>query len=223
MVFNKYKKSSAFTLAEVLVTLMIIGVIASMTIPGLKRNAEMQENVALLRKAYSSLRQATSVLEGQYGDFKRWRFKDSSNDEVNRMVKYYTSVMNVSRVCEANKNGCWTQTKNLSGTKVGNSYGIGTNIATFSTTDGMNFSLDGTGDASGINSASAPSGSLGFYVDVNGDKKPNQLGVDVFFFVMTKDRGIMPAGADDGSKDCVAGKAGNTCAAKVLKEGKIDY
>ena len=37
---------TAFTLAEVLVTLMIIGVIAAMTIPGLRKNADMQEYVA---------------------------------------------------------------------------------------------------------------------------------------------------------------------------------
>ena len=40
---------------------------------------------------------------------------------------------------------------------------------------------------------------------------------------MTKDRGLLPAGTDDGGSDCAAGKVGNTCAAKVLKEGKIDY
>ncbi len=223
MFINKSNFKSAFTLAEVLVTLMIIGVIASMTIPSLKKNAEMQENVVGLKKAYSTLNQATSQLEQKYGDFKRWRFTDGTNEEINRMVKYYTSVMNVSRVCESNKNGCWSQTKDLSGKNVGNSYGIGTNIASFSTTDGMNFSLDGTGSFSGIDAKSAPSGSLGFFVDVNGDKKPNQMGVDVFFFVMTKDRGLLPAGTDDGGSDCAAGKVGNTCAAKVLKEGKIDY
>ena len=35
------KIKTAFTLAEVLVTLMIIGVIAAMTIPGLRKNADM--------------------------------------------------------------------------------------------------------------------------------------------------------------------------------------
>lgn len=45
----------AFTLAEVLVTLMIIGVIAAMTIPGLRKNAEMRELAAGCKKAYASL------------------------------------------------------------------------------------------------------------------------------------------------------------------------
>ena len=48
-----YKKITAFTLAEVLLTLMIIGVIAVVTIPTLKESADKSANLSLLQKAYS--------------------------------------------------------------------------------------------------------------------------------------------------------------------------
>ena len=45
---NTIKK--AFTMAEVLITLIIIGTIAAVTIPGLKKHASLEENVASLKK-----------------------------------------------------------------------------------------------------------------------------------------------------------------------------
>ena len=44
----------AFTLAEVLITLGIIGVIAAMTIPGLITNFKKRETVAKVKVAYST-------------------------------------------------------------------------------------------------------------------------------------------------------------------------
>ena len=44
-------RKSGFTLAEVLVTLMIIGVIAAMTIPSLMQNTQQQEFKAAYKKA----------------------------------------------------------------------------------------------------------------------------------------------------------------------------
>ena len=67
-----------------------------------------------------------------------------------------------------------------------------------------------------------------FYVDVNGDKKPNTLGRDVFQFVVTKEKGtLIPAGSGNDSAKCSVDdkskEAGIDCAAKVLSEGKISY
>ena len=54
-------KKSGFTLAEVLVTLMIIGVIAAMTIPSLMQNTAQQEFKAAYKKAISMLNQAVTL------------------------------------------------------------------------------------------------------------------------------------------------------------------
>ena len=51
-------KKSGFTLAEVLITLVIIGVIAAMTIPTLLSNTNKQETKTALKKAMSIINQA---------------------------------------------------------------------------------------------------------------------------------------------------------------------
>lgn len=51
-------KKLGFTLAEVLITLVIIGVIAAMTVPTLMNNTNSQEFRSALKKAISSLNQA---------------------------------------------------------------------------------------------------------------------------------------------------------------------
>ena len=52
---------SAFTLAEVLITLGIIGVVASLTMPSLNQKLQDQRNMSALKKGYSVLQQATNL------------------------------------------------------------------------------------------------------------------------------------------------------------------
>ena len=51
-------KKLGFTLAEVLITLVIIGVIAAMTVPTLMNNTQGQEHKTAFKKAISSINQA---------------------------------------------------------------------------------------------------------------------------------------------------------------------
>ena len=55
--------SNGFTLAEVLITLGIIGVVASLTMPALLANYKKQETVTRLKKAYSIVEQAIKLSE----------------------------------------------------------------------------------------------------------------------------------------------------------------
>ncbi len=57
----------AFTMAEILVTLVIIGVIAAITIPSLINNANIRQNQTALRKAMSVLNQVYLKGEAEYG------------------------------------------------------------------------------------------------------------------------------------------------------------
>lgn len=65
-------KFKAFTLAEVLITLGIIGIVAAMTLPGLiQRNNNIVVETRL-KKFYSVINQAIIMAEGDYGDKKDW-------------------------------------------------------------------------------------------------------------------------------------------------------
>ena len=55
---NDWEKKVAFTLAEVLITIGIIGVVAAMTIPSLLINLQDKQFKAMYKKYYSTLAQA---------------------------------------------------------------------------------------------------------------------------------------------------------------------
>ena len=82
-------KKSGFTLAEVLVTLMIIGVIAAMTIPSLMQSTSQQEYKAAFKKAVSMINQAVTLnyaLDGRDGtDYTGADFFDLMTQRLNVM------------------------------------------------------------------------------------------------------------------------------------------
>ncbi len=86
-------KIKAFTLAEVLITLVIIGVIAAITVPTLMNNTNAQEYRSALKKAISAANQALELhyaLEGVGAqDY------SSRTDLINEVFKKRMSVMEV--------------------------------------------------------------------------------------------------------------------------------
>ena len=103
------QKTKAFTLAEVLVTLMIIGVISALTIPTLKETADRSANLAALQKAYSTATNAFATLKAEYGAPIYWMvpsdaqnapsgikgqrvFKDGTDQGFSWMLKQKISV-----------------------------------------------------------------------------------------------------------------------------------
>ena len=61
-----------FTLAEVLITLGIIGVVAAMTIPTLITNYQKRETVTRLKSAYAQLQQAIKLSESDNDELGGW-------------------------------------------------------------------------------------------------------------------------------------------------------
>lgn len=68
-------KSKGFTLAEVLITLGIIGVVAAITIPTLMQNSQDKEKITALKKTYSTLSQAFSMAKAENGDPTNWDYQ----------------------------------------------------------------------------------------------------------------------------------------------------
>lgn len=215
-------KKSAFSLAEVLVTLIIIGVIAAMTVPGLKRNSDMEEYAVGCKKAYSTISNATRLIETNHGDVKRWGKVSENPESLQKIYDYYSEVMNVIKSCPANTTGCWEQSTALNGQNAGNEYGIEANSVSFATADGMFWTISG-GDPATVGVDNAPEGSIIVWADINGKKKPNQIGSDVFSFVIDPTRGVLPGGSDNNFVNCTSTGEGKDCTARVIKEGKITY
>lgn len=222
-----------FTLSEVLITLMIIGIIASMTIPSIINTQNDKEILARLKKSYSILSQVMTISQAYNGHYTGWGLVDNDDDSSqNTFDTYIGPYLNNIKRC-VYTDGCWTseKSKGFDGTNISEakSSGIGANTISFILADGTFVSMDIYG-----NNVESVFGvtenliypTLVFSVDVNGDKGPNQIGRDVFMFVLT-DSGLVPAGKDNSSAKCYSGATGDSagfdCAAKVLSTGSTQY
>lgn len=72
----------AFTLAEVLITLGIIGVVAALTIPVLHNTYEKAVTTTKLKRVYSLLMNATLMSIQENGDSKYWTYPMSEENEI---------------------------------------------------------------------------------------------------------------------------------------------
>lgn len=98
MLENKLK-IKAFTLAEVLITLAIIGVVAALTIPVLISNYQKAQYVSNFEKVYSTLNQAFAKYAADQGCDKDLQCTDLFSDTVeNNVTKWDDFVENYLKV-----------------------------------------------------------------------------------------------------------------------------
>ena len=83
------KKKFAFTLAEVLITLAIIGVVASLTVPALKRNIDEQSNMTALKKFYREFNNATTLITYMEGPPSYWGLYDNNDNSSAKVIDLY--------------------------------------------------------------------------------------------------------------------------------------
>ena len=72
---SKRKVQVGFTLAEVLITLGIIGVVAAMTIPTLMTNYQKKSTATQLKKTYATISNAVRLSEEENGELSGWEFE----------------------------------------------------------------------------------------------------------------------------------------------------
>ena len=93
--FNDIRRV-AFTLAEVLITLGIIGVVAAMTMPSLINNYQKKQTVTQLKKVYSELAQAAEMAKLEYGDPSLWDYSISGSDFFKKYLLSYMEISNTT-------------------------------------------------------------------------------------------------------------------------------
>lgn len=87
--------NKAFTLAEVLITLGIIGIIAAMTIPNIIAGYRKNVVETRLAKLYSSINQAIKISEIKNGDCTYWEWGDINNHRDSAfMEQWWKKYMN---------------------------------------------------------------------------------------------------------------------------------
>lgn len=223
----------AFTLAEVLITLGIIGVIAALTIPTLLQDVQTQSTVSAVKKAYFVLSQAYASAVKDNGTIDTWTlsaYPDPVGAET--ILSMLAPYLNITKNCGRNP-GCFPSQsyKYISNTgsdaedsKLGQAkaqLADGSLIAIYSYGSG---NCDNNGYTASLQSICGE-----IYVDINGFKSPNTWGIDYFSFYITKN-GIVPIGTkldsynwfDNDCKDTTT-SSGWGCTAWVLQNQNLDY
>lgn len=84
-------KKFGFTLAEVLITLGVIGVVAALTLPSVVANYQKQKTVSFVKKFYNEINNAIKLSVAENGDVDLWMqpARDNSYQENLEFVKNY--------------------------------------------------------------------------------------------------------------------------------------
>lgn len=163
---NRQSKIKAFTLAEVLITLGIIGVVAEMTIPDLVQQTQDNVYKTAYKKAYSTLSQALEManLNGEIQEVTVWGSGTTRVNNFNALKKYFKVVTNCPD--NGNNSNCWASGEVF--------YGWVPSAAApaFIDSSGMSWAVDDKSSQDGPGQDIA--------VDTNGPKGPNKCGVDRF-------------------------------------------
>lgn len=228
-------KRRAFTLAEVLITLGIIGVIAGLTIPTLLQKKAELETTSKLKRAYSTLSSAYTLAVQENGTLDQWGLVAGGPGAaiiLNKLEPYLKLVKNCGTGTGCFPTGLY---KRLSGVDETNWDFNSGGFAKAQLADGTLLLIAMISTTCTTNRGNTPPLSsicAAMYLDINGFNGSNQLGVDTFEFAMTKN-GLVPYGTqqesagggmrfDDSCKD-KSTAYGQSCAAWVLYNENMDY
>lgn len=223
-------KKIAFTLAEVLIVLMIIGIIAEITIPTLVKNIQTAETVSMLKKEYSVMQQATNEAMITNGTPDTWSTDPGWGQQqgATDLKNIYAKYLKYSKQCEADTS-CYPTVYYLNSASTWQAPDASTlqladgSIWIFRKWSTTNNSVSGTGPLSNAIGV--------IHVDLNGFKNPNMIGKDIFRFELTASGVVVPSGVPDDTNSfdtlCsnydTSTSAGQGCTAWVIYNDNMDY
>lgn len=192
--FMEKESKIAFTLAEVLITLGIIGVVAAMTIPSLIQSYKEKATVTAVKQSYSIFAQALKMVTIDNPDLSALTDSSLSAKENSQiMFKEISKHIKKVKSCDVDKN-CMGNTYylNLNNEKVSN-WDTYNNLVTGVLANGTSFWILSL--PASISGEETYAGQIG--IDINGNKRPNKFGVDFFWFTFNKN-GELFAGRGQG-------------------------
>ena len=209
----------AFTLAEVLITLGIIGVVATMTIPNLIATHQKKSTAAKLKKAVSTINQTIRMSEEENGEIDTW---DKTLEPITFINKYLSPYMKITKICKTNMEcgykapgNVW---KHMNGTYNNYNSPVYQNRRTFITMDGLLYTY------SVITNALSENNDRMIIIDINGSQGPNTHGKDVFFLYRQEENSsVFPYGANKTNEEikrsCSKTGDGLYCAVLIQRNG----
>ena len=230
---NVLNKKSAFTLAEVLITLGIIGIVAAMTLPGLL--ADFQERVWLNRfkQTYAMLSNAYILASDEYGYTQDWAIDRSPDDTqaAKEVADYAASIllkyMQVVAVNFPVDYKVYNLHGNVTGDIFNKNYQEKSKLYALSNGTLLQFR---TSWAPGNTIDRDVPFDIVVDVDVNGTQKPNTVGKDIYILAFAADApkvtGYKLWWVNQDSCSTTksqAWTAGGSCASWVIGNWNLDY
>lgn len=219
-------RKKAFTLSEVLITLVIIGVISAIAVPTIITSVNKNSAIEQLKKSYSTLSQATSRAISDNGPIQTWDAVSSSQEFSQVYLEPYLNIM-------GEKGYSTIEYQTL------NNINVPFECYNFKLIDGTRIGID-TPDYN--DSEEEGAFIVPILIDVNGEKTPNKLGRDIFTFQFYISNEITPIRIgtflpfgyswtrekikSDETFGCSRQSSGMTCASMIMKDSwqmKPDY
>lgn len=199
---SKRKVQVGFTLAEVLITLGIIGVVAAMTIPTLMTNYQKKSTATQLKKTYATISNAVRLSEEENGELSGWEFEENgtSTKSIQVFDKYLAPYLKVTK---KEVNGSNFTYYKPNGQREASLAILGGKSALYTMLSGVEL-LVNSGDIQYNPPIIGKAQASCMIIDLNGhNTKPNRFGRDAFFACINTEKGFTMHYSDDGERGAV--------------------
>ncbi len=224
----------AFTLAEVLVTLGIIGVVSAMTIPTLVKNHQRKVYVTQLQAVVSLLSQAVDKAIQDNNAISLDETRYSANREANAS-RFFNDYFKIAKNCGDSLTPCFADSyETLDGSDftledpiVALTLANGVSISVFNTNGRTTVYEDDKGNEQKTTDMSYH-GNYQLQIDINAQQGPNIVGRDLFYVTLYSDGKIAEsydADASVNAEKCTQNvDYGVGCFSKIVSDGwNMDY
>ncbi|MBR1681379.1 type II secretion system protein [bacterium] len=205
-IHNSQLTKYAFTLAETLIVMGIIGVVAALTLPNLNSSTGDKEKVTKVKKIYSNLNDAYGRAQTVYGSSNEW----NTTQKWGRLTEF----LKISKDCGCSNSANCFKCKNATG-----SIKLNNDTCSAVLADGTSILMtpsDTTNNA--------------IYIDIDGiNKGQNTIAKDIFGFKMAGVDGILPYGHSEifngsfNTCDCTGSNLTLLCTEFVVMFDNMDY
>ena len=205
-------KKLGFTLAEVLITLGIIGVVAALTAPALVQNTGTAQTGPKLAKAVSTFETAAeSLLTAQSAGAIRTIINgDSDAARSESLGENLSNYMKISQydtsAAKYGSQGTEAQLRGYDGQSMndGALYAVGAILgdsATYISKDGFLYVIMYVNNANNPREPFHKQDCGSVLIDINGIAAPNRVGKDAFIFALFQDGSLKPVGSTEWSSE----------------------
>ena len=210
----KNMKKFGFTLAELLITLGIIGVVAALTAPALYHNAGLAQVGPKLAKVKSTIENANEHMLQDNGFTRITAFireSNQANQAANDTTQYINQLRNYMRIEDGEAITNFTNYQgtqgnllvslanpNVNAPSASRTYTLNAgNIDAFTlrTVEGMALNIAITRNQVDANTGDRPDYVGVILVDINANQNPNRAGKDIFGFIIQDNGMLSPIGS----------------------------